>query len=160
MPRTQRHADAARAFDNNAIGARGDQLISIADAHEVDRNARLDGSEMRRDRRRERKWIARVERSIDVARRRERGNVGVARGARRDSRRDRFHADRAQAARGVRAQQRTGEHRLADAGVGAGDEYAAGRVEGARGGFHRAARGAKRTIARPSAATRGSGFHA
>ena len=72
----------------------------------------------------------------------------------RHARADRLHADGAHAGGDEPAQQRDGDDRLADAGVGAGDEDAA-----CRGGITRGRR-SSRTIGSPSAVRFGSPFHA
>ena len=55
----------------------------------------------------------------------QRVDVGVGRSPGVDARRDRLHADGAQSVGDQPAQQRRGDHGLADAGIGAGDEHAA-----------------------------------
>jgi hypothetical protein len=64
---------------------------------------------------------------------------------------DGLHAYGAPSSRDVLPQQRTRNRRLADTGVGPGDENTLG---------HRFARGSTRMIALPSSVILGSGFHA
>ena len=85
---------------------------------------------------------------IHVPRRRQRGEVAIVLA---ESGRDRLHPDGAQSRRDIAAKKRASNGRLADPGIGAGDEYTV---------THRVTRGSMRMIALPSSAIRGSGFQA
>jgi hypothetical protein len=111
--------------------------------------------DVRRDRLRIGERIDVGERRVDAGRRHQLQHVIVGRGARCDARSDRLHAGRGDAAIGKRLQQRHRDARLADPGVGAGDEDAARRAHRPR-----PPAGSKRTIGRPSAVRLGSPFQA
>ena len=104
----------------------GEARIRRDDDVEVDRRSRGSSGELRGDRRRECKRIDVGERRGDVARGDERARVGGHRLALVESGGHGLHSDRPEARGGQPPQQRRGDDRLADAGVGAGDEDAAG----------------------------------
>ncbi len=94
------------------------------------------GGKLGGDRQRKCKWAHVGERRRDVAGIDERSRVRVHRLAAGDAGRHRLHPDRPVSRADQRAQQCRCDDGLADAGVGAGDEDAAGHFM--RGGPHRA----------------------
>ena len=109
----------------------------------VDDDAGGARGKMRRDGVRESIRATRRQGSVDIAGGRQRNHVVVIITA---SGRDGLHAYGARSSRDILPQQRTRNRRLADTGIGAGDENALG---------HRFARGSTRMIALPSSVIRG-----
>ena len=127
---SKRHAKTARAFHDNAVGYRGELQKGVLHAIQINEYAGLCRGDMRRDRRLEAVRIHELSGRGDIAREPERPHVVVHQPAVLDARAgcNRFHADGTHAQRRTGSQQTTCDERLADAGIGAGDEKAATRA--------------------------------
>ncbi len=120
----QRHVKAADTLDDDTVGAGGERFETACNVRELDFDPGLGCGDVRCDRRLEAIRIREPLRDLDAARGGERLYVLVNQTvrARHCTGRHRFHSDGAHASPCECVQQRARNARLADAGVGAGDE--------------------------------------